>query len=643
MKGMFNKIMGVAVAILLTASLSYSSSDYYDSSGKEVFDGDTIKASDLNTINSAVDVGFQGVETDIEALQESSADWVLLTGSNDLDALTADGTYYWLTSSPTSAPVASVRGFMTNIVNGSYLYQVVQSGATADDQKMYSRFYNGSAWSSWVTLDQDGTAYEAVDATILRESDVSGTPTENATTVPISSHWAYGHVADSGDPHSAANYMQSLVEDTSPELGGNLTVTSRWINSGNDVNFRLGDSSGAEDLFLRDIGGNVVFRVNSDGDISTGSSGSLHMQDYVEILFGTDSDWLVQYDTAGDDHLSIKSDSSSDTTIKIVNAGTGSAILQVDGNEVLDTSDVDDTPVNNNVTSPISSNWAYDFENDIYLPRTNQPEILFANWKVTDDIYLLFGVTDDFAIGYDETTEDALVFSSNLGVDTSVIFKNNFAGNTNLFVDGDISYTMWKTPTNTFQYVEQDDGDLTIKLGATSSSKALKVLNSSGGILLSLAADGVLTSFGDINTVGGLFEQEGNVVLDIGDTDDTPVDGATASPISSNWAYDHYRNFVSHGNDWGTLTGTSATYSAIVGESYVVDRTVDITISLPTSGMSVGHKLEYILGTANDCTLDPGTGKLNGSTSDVVITGQYKRIELVYTGSTHGWVYRVSL
>ena len=27
--------------------------------------------------------------------------------------------------------------------------------------------------------------------------------------------------------------------------------------------------------------------------------------------------------------------------------------------------------------------------------------------------------------------------------------------------------------------------------------------------------------------------------LDTGDVDDTPVDGATTAPISSNWAYDH--------------------------------------------------------------------------------------------------------
>ena len=43
-------------------------SKYYDDSGKEVFDGDVALASDLNTINSAIDSGFQVVESDLDGV-----------------------------------------------------------------------------------------------------------------------------------------------------------------------------------------------------------------------------------------------------------------------------------------------------------------------------------------------------------------------------------------------------------------------------------------------------------------------------------------------------------------------------------------------------------------------------------------------
>lgn len=50
----------------------------------------------------------------------------------------------------------------------------------------------------------------------------------------------------------------------------------------------------------------------------------------------------------------------------------------------------------------------------------------------------------------------------------------------------------------------------------------------------------------------GLLTHEDKALLDSalqpGDVDDTPVDGATTAPISSNWAYDHAADDTAHGN-----------------------------------------------------------------------------------------------
>lgn len=50
-------------------------SKYYNSSGKEVVTGEVALAADLNTINSAIDSGFQIVVTDIAAAETDAEDW----------------------------------------------------------------------------------------------------------------------------------------------------------------------------------------------------------------------------------------------------------------------------------------------------------------------------------------------------------------------------------------------------------------------------------------------------------------------------------------------------------------------------------------------------------------------------------------
>ena len=50
----------------------------------------------------------------------------------------------------------------------------------------------------------------------------------------------------------------------------------------------------------------------------------------------------------------------------------------------------------------------------------------------------------------------------------------------------------------------------------------------------------------------------GAAVIDVLDVDDTPVDGATTAPVSSNWAYDHENGTAVHGVT-GAVVGTTNT------------------------------------------------------------------------------------
>lgn len=67
-------------------------------------------------------------------------------------------------------------------------------------------------------------------------------------------------------------------------------------------------------------------------------------------------------------------------------------------------------------------------------------EAISGVWEVQDDTLLNFGADADFGIRYDETTDDQLEIVSNSATDTTIDISNAGAGDTNLVIDGDITY-----------------------------------------------------------------------------------------------------------------------------------------------------------------------------------------------------------
>jgi hypothetical protein len=73
--------------------------------------------------------------------------------------------------------------------------------------------------------------------------------------------------------------MNDVVDDTTPQLGGNLDVNGNEIqsvsagdivlHSDNDVNLILGDDAGVDDVNIKDSGSVNVCSINSDGQITT--------------------------------------------------------------------------------------------------------------------------------------------------------------------------------------------------------------------------------------------------------------------------------------------------------------------------------------------------------------------------------------
>lgn len=97
--------------------------------------------------------------------------------------------------------------------------------------------------------------------------------------------------------------------------------------------------------------------------------------------------------------------------------------------------------------------------------------------------------------------------------------------------------------------------------------------------------------------------------LAIADIDDTPVNGVTTAPISSNWAYDHAAATTTHGVS-GSLVGTTdtQTLSAKTFTNYKETLYSTTTTGNVTIDLANGNVQRFILDAARQFTMpaDPG-------------------------------------
>jgi flagellar hook-associated protein FlgK len=127
------------------------------------------------------------------------------------------------------------------------------------------------------------------DADLVHIVDVSDT-TDNAagTSKKITRANLVGGLSASGHTHTEADvtdlgaYLENIIEDTAPTLGGVLDVDGHDITSGiGDVVIRMLDDAGANKLSITDSNGVEVALVNSDG--SAYFAGNVTVDGYVKI------------------------------------------------------------------------------------------------------------------------------------------------------------------------------------------------------------------------------------------------------------------------------------------------------------------------------------------------------------------------
>ncbi len=127
------------------------------------------------------------------------------------------GTAEWINQTPAEAGLAtSAQGALadTALQPGDVDDVPVDAATTAPISSNWAYDHENAAdpHPGYLTPAEANAAYEAIDATILRQADVDDIPVDAATTVPISSNWAYDHAALT-TAHGISAFGATLVDD----------------------------------------------------------------------------------------------------------------------------------------------------------------------------------------------------------------------------------------------------------------------------------------------------------------------------------------------------------------------------------------------------------------------------------------------
>jgi hypothetical protein len=127
--------------------------------------------------------------------------------------------------------------------------------------------FTGTTIPDSQTISQALQALEtAIEGIEVGDPVITGTlaAVEDTSGVTPSQYWG-------SDALGAMGYHDlpvggDLVSDTTPQLGGDLDVNGKEIQSAGNIVFQLGDNAGTNKLSIQDSDGNEIWQVNSNGE-----------------------------------------------------------------------------------------------------------------------------------------------------------------------------------------------------------------------------------------------------------------------------------------------------------------------------------------------------------------------------------------
>ena len=302
---------------VLWLALNRSTFSAFDSSGAGVFTyvyrdgggGWTTVASQTQINNANYDDGDGTLGT--LTVNKYGVAWVF--GLNDVDVYVVYGQGDYLLAQAQAATVPSSLPDELNSIMSTFIGKIIiQQGASSftevlspfqntiglsvatdhgalgglsdDDHPQYGALaQNETITGNWALgTPASGTLSNCAG---LPASGVGGTTTLDETTAANDSGAYLVGVYDEFDNSSSTNVqdvlddfdgflttlLAGIVYDTTPQLGGNLDVNGKEIQSAGNIVLQLGDNAGTYSFIVQDSDSSVVFSLNSDGELSVTS------------------------------------------------------------------------------------------------------------------------------------------------------------------------------------------------------------------------------------------------------------------------------------------------------------------------------------------------------------------------------------
>ena len=335
-------------------------------------------------------------------------------------------------------------------------------------------------------------------------------------------------VVEVGNVSTDSGGISDIVEDTTPQLGGNLDVNGKNINFGDSASAsddRLNFGAGT-DLSIYFDGTNSYIDVDADAtnhlfirnNVTTDYGGNIYLQARSgenSIICNDDASVALYYDNA---------QKFTTTSTGFTVSGTGLGNFKAGDNQYLTAGTGDDFQIYHDGTSTyldndtgalyIRANVGGDVSGDIYIQaKSGENSIIcyddssvrlyfdngqkftttstgftvsgtgLGNFKAGDNQYLTAGAGDDFQIYHDET-------NTYLDNDTGHLFiRNNVAG--------DVGGNIYLRPhDNEEGIIIYDDGGVYLYY-----DNALKLYTTSAGVTISGTLSVTTLAFGDNQTM----------------------------------------------------------------------------------------------------------------------------------------------
>jgi hypothetical protein len=617
--------------------------------GAVVLSGDDLaadhSASNYTAANANVDGHLSGIDTKfgtlgtaaVEDVGTTANDLVQLDGAAKLPAV--DGSQ--LTNLP-SAPVTSV-----NTLTGA----VVVSGddIAADHSASNYTAANANIDGHLSGIDTKfgtlGTASTAASSDFLAStaglndlSDVAYTPGVGIDNYVLT----YDHSTTSwGAEAAASGGLSAIIQDTTPQLGGDLDVNGNSITSAGNANVLI-NPAGTGDI---SIGADLI--PDADATHTIGDEDNRYISTYSDlngaIRFKAKNAQGAQI-TKGQ-AVYISGVSGTVPEVQLARANSASTmpafgLVYATANAAADVEIV----TFGNLTDYDTTTYSLSANDTVFISAATAGAL--TNTAPTGETNFIQNigrvVRADASAGIIKAG-GAGRSNATPNLDSGKIFLGN---GSNQAVSTALSAIALSSLNDDLNYLSNVVEDTTPQLGGSLDVNGQDIVSVSNGDI-EVDPNGT----GSFKIKGNATSGSGRLVLNCeqnshGITLKGPPHSAAASytltfPNTDGTADQVLKTDGSGGLDWVDQAsgGGGWTYSAITADpanaqaSYHYSCTGTFTITLPTSGMNAGEEIRIKNMGTGTVTIDPQTSTIDGSTTDYVMDVQYSAITLVSTGT----------